>query len=76
MSRRIYFVLCRLIILTSYIFYGDSVKLVEPKTTKCFRIMNHEPDLGSYGLKQRFNKTGITLVQTTLLSHSILSWFK
>ena len=65
-----------------YIFKEkDSVKLVEKpkKTTKCFRIMKTmKPDVYElYGLKSDIlTKIGIALVQTTLLSHSILSWFQ
>lgn len=65
-----------------YIFKEkDSVKLIEKpeKTTKCFRIMKTmKPDVYElYGLKSdSLTKIGIALVQTTLLSHSILSWFQ
>ena len=65
-----------------YIFKEtDSVKLVEKtkKTTKCFRIMKTmKPDVYElYGLKNdSLMKTGIALVQTTLLSHSLLTWFQ
>ena len=65
-----------------YIFKEkDSVKLIEKpeKTTKCFRIMKTmKPDVYElYGLKSGdLTKIGIALVQTTLLSHSILSWFQ
>lgn len=65
-----------------YIFKeDDSVKLVEKskKSTKCFRIMKTmKPDVYElYGLKSDIlTKIGIALVQTTLLSHSILSWFQ
>ena len=65
-----------------YIFKDrDSVKLVEKpkKNTKCFRIMKTmKPDVYElYGLKSDgLIKVGIALVQTTLLSHSILSWFQ
>jgi len=65
-----------------YIFKEkDSVKLVEKpkKTTKCFRIMKTmKPDVYElYGLKSDIlTKIGIALVQTTLLSHSIISWFQ
>lgn len=65
-----------------YIFKDkDSVKLVEKpkKTTKCFRIMKTmKPDVYElYGLKSGdLTKLGIALVQTTLLSHSLLTWFQ
>jgi len=65
-----------------YIFKDkDSVKLVEKpkKTTKCFRIMKTmKPDVYElYGLKSEvLTKMGIALVQTTLLSHSLLTWFQ
>lgn len=64
-----------------YIFKeNDPVKLVDkPKrNTKTFRIMKTmKPDVYElYGLKSGdLTKIGIALVQTTLLSHSILSWF-
>ena len=65
-----------------YIFKeDDSVKLVEKpkKTTKCFRIMKTmKPDVYElYGSKnQILNKTWYCSSSTTLLSHSILSWFQ
>ena len=64
-----------------YIFKeDDSVKVEKPKkTTKCFRIMKTmKPDVYElYGLKSEvLTKMGIALVQTTLLSHSLLSWFQ
>ena len=65
-----------------YIFKeNDSVKLVEKpkKTTKCFRIMKTmKPDVYElYSAKDdSLIKNGIALVQNTLLSHSLLTWFQ
>lgn len=65
-----------------YIFKGgESVKMIEKpkKTTKTLRIMKTmKPDVYElYGLKSEvLTKVGIALVQSTLLSHGILSWFQ
>jgi hypothetical protein len=65
-----------------YIFPKESTPVVMKeinKTTKCFRIMKTmKPDVYELYLSNGDNivKQGIALVQTTLLSHTLLHYFK
>ena len=66
-----------------YIFPKESnpVKMKElpQKQTKCFRIMKTmKPDVYELYLSKEDSlmKLGIALVQTTLLSHSLVTWFQ
>lgn len=65
-----------------FIFKKESnpvpVKTEHKKQTKCFRLMKTmKPDVYELYLSKNDSlmKQGIALVQTTVLSHSLLSWF-